>query len=295
MDPGHAREFDSIIRKAETSTLTSIAIGYRLLEVKELEDHGWLPWLAGRGINEPTARRAMELAQHHEYLTEQRPDQLQDFVSQSPLQALAVVHEERVTNGRAQRPRQQTPPVPAPVSNEELEAIGRGALLDDEPPLTLGDEPISMADLGLAAQAQIQAAITQPVERSVPIPTGSGRLARGDNHRAGRAAPLDRAGDQPVQPDHQARNRWAVEEALESAPASEVARACRRSWGLPGRPGRPPAAAGRPAVRPPGTHRHGRHGPRGPTRAQSRQRHLKASRVYGMAAEKLEAYLGARV
>ena len=44
--------------------------------------------LAGRGINEPTARRAMELAQDHEYLTEQRPDQLQDFVNRSPLQAL---------------------------------------------------------------------------------------------------------------------------------------------------------------------------------------------------------------
>ena len=176
-----------------------------MLEVKELEGHGgWLPWLAGRGINEPTARRAMELAQHHEYLTEQRPDQLQDFVNRSPLQALAIVREERVTSGRAQRPRQQTPPVPAPVGNEELEAIGRCALLDDEAPLALGDEPISVADLGPAAQAQIQATgspvemTTERVARLLWTELGISRCSQITKHW----------------------NRWAVEEALESAPAS---------------------------------------------------------------------------
>ena len=189
-----------------------------MLEVKELEGHGgWLPWLAGRGINEPTARRAMELAQHHEYLTEQRPDQLQDFVNRSPLQALAIGREERVTSGRAQRPRQQTPPVPAPVSNEELEAIGRCAVLDDEAPLALGDESISFGDLGPAAQTQIQAAITQPVQRPVPMPTNSaaGSPVEMTTERVARLLWTE-LGISRCSQITKHWNRWAVEEALES-------------------------------------------------------------------------------
>ena len=159
-----AREVDQIMRRTkETVTLASIAIGYRLVEAKRLEGHGgWLPWLAARGINDRTARRAMELASHHEHLSEEQPDQLPSFVTKSLRQALAIVHEDRVASGKARRPRQPTPPAGAPVSDAELTRWAQ-QVPGAAPALALGVEPISMADLGPAARRQVREAVAEPV------------------------------------------------------------------------------------------------------------------------------------
>ena len=91
------KEVDLIMRRTrEHVTLASIAIGYRLMEAKRLEGHGgWLPWLAARDINERTARRTIELASHHQHLTDTHPERLPDFMGKSLRAALAIVHEER--------------------------------------------------------------------------------------------------------------------------------------------------------------------------------------------------------
>jgi hypothetical protein len=96
------KEVDLIMR----ITVASIAVGYRLMEAKSLEGHGgWLPWLAARGINERTARRTIELASHHQYLTQSQPEKLPDFMSRSLRQALAIVHEERARTKGKPRPK----------------------------------------------------------------------------------------------------------------------------------------------------------------------------------------------
>jgi hypothetical protein len=104
------KEIDTIMRRTKQNiTVASIAIGYRLIEAKKLEGHGaWLPWLAARGINERTARRTMELAGHHEFLTNTNPDKLDDFMGKSLRQALAIVHEEKVTKQNKPRVRSES-------------------------------------------------------------------------------------------------------------------------------------------------------------------------------------------
>jgi hypothetical protein len=170
-------------RTKEHITVASIAVGYRLIEAKRLEGHGgWLPWLAARGINERTARRTMELASHHEYLTDEHPEKLPGFMSKSLRQALAIVHEERAAakSGKP-RPRgrgkiQQAPEVeilpPDPVhvlhhlaQQWPAAEIERYQLSQEQADLLEEDLPVVLPALvELAARHDVSTGIAQAEE-----------------------------------------------------------------------------------------------------------------------------------
>ena len=91
------------------------------------------------------------------------------------------------------------------------------------PPLPWVTSSISFGDLGPAAQTQIQAAITQPVQRPVPMPTDSaaGSPVEMTTERVARLLWTE-LGISRCSQITKHWNRWAVEEALESPPASEA-------------------------------------------------------------------------